>query len=139
MRAPTSGPWATRVTATDWDSVHAGLDSVGCALTGPLLTSTEAQAISALYTDDSRFRSTVDMGRYRFGEGQYRYFAEPFPDAITELKQALYPKLLPIARDWWTRLKRDTPWPDTLQGVVGHVPRRRADEVDADFAQVRRG
>ena len=54
------------------------------------------------------------MSRYRFGEGEYRYFSEPFPDAVTGLKQALYPKLLPVARDWWTRLGREAPWPDQL-------------------------
>ena len=52
---------------------------------------------------DSRFRSTVDMSRHRFGAGEYRYFAEPFPDPVTGLKEALYPKLLPIARSWWGR------------------------------------
>ena len=33
---------------------------------------------------------------------------------MVALKQALYPRLLPIAREWWTRLRRDTPWPDSL-------------------------
>lgn len=27
----------------------------------------------------------------------------------------VYPRLLPIARDWWTRLRRAAPWPDTLE------------------------
>ena len=54
------------------------------------------------------------MARYRFGEGEYRYFTPPFPDAVVELKRSLYPRLLPIARTWWTRLGRETPWPDTL-------------------------
>jgi hypothetical protein len=44
------------------------------------------------------------MARHRFGEGEYRYFAEPFPAAVTGLKQALCPRLLPVARDWWARL-----------------------------------
>ena len=35
-------------------------------------------AIAALHPDDDRFRSTVPMGRYRFGEGEYRYFAHPW-------------------------------------------------------------
>jgi hypothetical protein len=107
-------PWRRRVEETDWSAVHADLDAAGCALTGPLLSADEAAEIAALYQDDARFRSTVHMGRYRFGEGEYRYFAEPFPEAVSELKQALYPKLLPIARDWWTKLGRDTPWPDSL-------------------------
>ncbi len=97
--------WEERVSATDWDSVRADLDAYGCGLTGPLLTPDEAAQIAALYDDDSRFRSTINMGRHRFGEGEYRYFAEPFPEA----------RLLPIARDWWTRLGRETPWPDSLQ------------------------
>jgi uncharacterized protein len=106
--------WHDRVDAVDWDGVGADLDRYGCGLTGPLVTSDEAVAIAELYTDDSRFRSTIDMARYRFGAGQYRYFREPFPAAVTELRRALYPRLLPIARDWWARLGRQAPWPDTL-------------------------
>jgi uncharacterized protein len=103
-----------RVEAADWVTIRSDLDSSGCALTGPLLTPAEASEIAALYPDTSRFRATVNMGRHRFGEGEYRYFAEPFPAAVVELKRALYPKLLPIVREWWTKLRRETPWPDTL-------------------------
>ena len=106
--------WRDRVEACDWDRIGADLDDLGCALTGPLLSADEAAEIAALYTDNSRFRSTVNMGRHRFGEGEYRYFAEPFPDAVIALKQELYPRLLPIARDWWTKLGRATAWPDRL-------------------------
>jgi len=107
-------PWPDRVDATRWETVRDDLDAYGCALTGPLLTPSEAAGIAALYPDDSRFRSTIDMRRYRFGEGEYRYFTEPFPEAVTALKEALYPKLLPVARDWWARLGRAAPWPDRL-------------------------
>jgi len=107
--------WEERVSATDWDRVRADLDAYGCGLTGPLLTADEAAQIAALYDDGSRFRSTINMARHRFGEGEYRYFAEPFPEAVTELKRLLYPRLLPIARDWWSRLGRETPWPDSLE------------------------
>ena len=109
------GRWEERVSATGWDSVRADLDAHGCGLTGPLLTPDEAARIAALYDDDSRFGSAINMGRHRFGEGEYRYFAEPFPEAVTGLKRALYPRLLPVARDWWTRLGREAPWPDSLR------------------------
>ena len=33
-----------------------------------------------------------------------------------ELRQALYPHLLPIAQDWSAKLGRPAPWPDTLDG-----------------------
>jgi hypothetical protein len=110
----TAGPWRDRVDATDWHAVRTELDAVGCALTGPLLSPGEAAEIAAMYSDDARFRSTVHMARHRFGEGEYRYFAPPFPAAVVALKEALYPRLLPIVRDWWTRLGRETPWPETL-------------------------
>ena len=103
-----------RVDRTDWDAARAGLEEYGCGSTGSLLMPEEASEIAALYDDESRFRSTVNMARHRFGQGEYRYFAEPFPQAVTELKQALYPRLLPIARDWWSRLGRHAPWPDSL-------------------------
>lgn len=103
-----------RVAHTDWDAARAGLEEYGCGSTGQLLTPDEASDIAALYDDESRFRSTVNMARHRFGEGEYRYFAEPFPRAVTELKRALYPRLLPMARDWWARLGRQAPWPDSL-------------------------
>ena len=109
-----TGPWADRVDAVDGSTIRSDLDAYGCAVTGPLLTAAETADIAALYPDDSRFRSTVDMGRYRFGEGEYRYFAQPYPEAVSALKRALYPLLLSIARDWWTKLNRPTPWPDTL-------------------------
>jgi hypothetical protein len=111
--ATRAGSWQDRVSAADWDAVGADLDRYGCGLIGPLLTPAEAAGLAALYADDSRFRATIDMGRHRFGEGEYRYFAEPFPPAVTGLKQALYPRLLPIARDWWARLGRPAPWPDS--------------------------
>lgn len=106
--------FADRVEAVDWLAVTAELEQYGCALTGPLLSAEEAAGIAAIYTDESRFRSTVNMGRHRFGAGEYRYFTEPFPAPVVALKQALYPRLLPIARDWWARLGRETPWPDSL-------------------------
>jgi hypothetical protein len=99
---------------TDWDRVTAEVNDYGCALTSQLLTPTQAAEIVVLYDQDEYFRSTIDMARYRFGRGEYRYFQRPYPEPIEALKQVLYPRLLPIARDWYDRLDRATPWPDTL-------------------------
>jgi hypothetical protein len=79
-----------------------------------MLSPMEASTIRRLYPDDGLFRTTIDMARYRFGEGQYRYFRQPYPQPIEQLKQALYPRLLPIARDWWTKLGRQAPWPGNM-------------------------
>jgi hypothetical protein len=98
----------------NWERVRDELDDYGCALIGPLVDADAAAELIGMYADDTRFRATIDMGRHRFGEGEYRYFAEPLPEIIVALKEQLYPQLLPVARDWWTRLGRETPWPDSL-------------------------
>lgn len=106
--------WNERVDSADWDAITAVVDQYGAALLPQLVTPDEAARLRTLYTDDGLFRSTVDMAPKRYGSGQYRYFHAPYPEPIERLKQALYPRLLPIARDWWDKLGRATPWPDRL-------------------------
>jgi hypothetical protein len=113
-RATTVPPMGERVEGLDWSGVAVGLDRAGCAIAGTLLTRSECKETVSLYDQDDRFRATIDMARYHFGEGQYRYFAHPLPDIIATLREALWPHLLPIARDWATRLGRPAPWPDEL-------------------------
>jgi uncharacterized protein len=107
-------PWRERVESADWTAITAEVNEYGGALLPQLLTAAETVRLRQSYDEDGLFRSTVAMGRYRFGEGEYRYFRAPYPEPIERLKQALYPKLLPIARDWWSKLGRPAPWPDTL-------------------------
>jgi uncharacterized protein len=114
--------WSQRVDAIDWEKATRELDDLGGALTSELLTAADAEQLIALYDDDHAFRSTVDMDRYRFGQGEYRYLAYPLPEAVVELRQALYPRLLPIARSWSQRLGRPAPWPDNFEDwlAMGH-------------------
>jgi uncharacterized protein len=106
--------WRQRVEAADWDTVAAEINEVGGALLPELMTAAECAVVRDLYPDDSLFRRTIDMNRHRYGQGEYRYFKEPYPQPIEALKHALYPRLLPIARDWWTKLGREAPWPDSF-------------------------
>ncbi|ORX03400.1 2OG-Fe(II) oxygenase [Mycolicibacillus trivialis] len=110
----TTTRWGNRVDRADWPAVAAALDADGGALLPRLVTAAEAARLRRLYPRDELFRSTVDMDRHRYGSGQYRYFRSPNPEPVDALKAALYPRLLPIARDWWTKLGRATPWPERL-------------------------
>jgi hypothetical protein len=103
-----------RAAVADWTAISQGLDDHGSSLTGPVLEQPECKGIVELYRDDRRFRSTIDMARYRFGQGQYRYFDRPLPKLVAELRAAFWPHLLPIARAWAGRLGQPAPWPDSL-------------------------
>ena len=112
--ALTASTWKDRVDGADWAHIAAEVSELGCALTPRLLTPAECGALAGLYDHGGRFRSVVNMERYRFGAGEYKYFAPPLPEPVEELKRALYPRLLPVARDWYGKLGRPAPWPDTL-------------------------
>src|SRR5215510_16600714 len=106
----------TTVTDLDWPAALAGdLDCAGYAVLPPVLDEADCQALAGLYDRDDLFRSTVDMARHRYGEGQYRYFAYPLPDLVADLRARFWPLLLAVARDWAARLGRPAPWPDTLE------------------------
>jgi hypothetical protein len=100
--------------AADWPAITAELDASGCAVTPRLLTPAQCHDLAARYDQPDLFRSTIDMARHRFGSGQYRYFTHDLPAPVRALREAFYPHLLTIARDWAGRLGRPAPWPDTL-------------------------
>jgi hypothetical protein len=102
------------VDGADWSALIDEVNTYGCAQTPQILTPEECRSLAALYDETEHFRSTIDMARYRFGSGEYHYFRRPFPELVETLRQAFYPYLLAIARDWAGKLGRPAPWPDTL-------------------------
>jgi uncharacterized protein len=106
-----------RVAALPWPDLHESLDARGFAQTAAVLTGAECERLSGLY-EDGDFRSTISMARHRFGEGEYKYFAHPLPDAVGALREALYPPLAEAANRWAERLSEDVRYPDTLGGFL---------------------
>jgi hypothetical protein len=102
----------TRVKGYDWTRVAEHLDACGWATFPNLLTTIETDAIAGLYDNDSMFRSRVVMARHGFGRGEYKYFKYPLPDIISELRTALYPRLVPIANRWNDSMGIDVRYPD---------------------------
>jgi hypothetical protein len=99
-----------RVYALDWAGLTEELDTRGFAVTDRLLNAGECADLADLF-DGGRFRSTIDMARHRFGDGRYRYFDHPLPEAIAELRSSFYGHLAPIANEWSGRLKDKTEYP----------------------------
>jgi hypothetical protein len=100
-----------RVAALDWSRLGAELDAQGSAVIPQLLAARECRALTAMYREDSRFRSTVVMSRHGFGRGEYRYFDYPLPIQVAELREALYAHLARIANGWNDRLGLDVRYP----------------------------
>ncbi|MEO8159368.1 MAG: 2OG-Fe(II) oxygenase [Betaproteobacteria bacterium] len=101
-----------RIAAIDWAQAAASLNADGYAVTGPLLTSVECEALVALYPRDDAFRSRVVMARHGFGLGEYKYFSYPLPDMVSTLRRELYGPLVGIANAWHETMRLDVRFPD---------------------------
>ncbi|MBB6735668.1 2OG-Fe(II) oxygenase [Cohnella zeiphila] len=94
------------------------LDESGFARLPGLLNEAQCAELVALYEDESRFRRTIDMNRYRFGSGEYKYFAAPLPALVQQLRERLYPALARAANRWEERLGQEPAYPEELSAFL---------------------
>jgi len=106
-----------RIDTLDWKGAAESLSERGYTVTSPILSAAECAALVAIYGDESRFRSQIIMERYRFGIGDYKYFANPIPEIVSEFRTSAYPHLAEVANRWTEALGEKNP----------HFPREHAD------------
>jgi hypothetical protein len=102
----------------DWATVEEELGGRGYARLPRLLGSAECSALVEGFGDESRFRSFVEMERYRYGKGDYRYFANPLPTLIESLRHELYRPLAAIANRWEELLGTSRRYPTALAAFL---------------------
>jgi uncharacterized protein len=105
---------ATRIATLDWARITTDLEARGVATTGALLSLAECTALTAMYADESAFRSHIIMARHGFGKGEYKYFSRPLPTLIDGLRASLYPQLAPVANRWADAMKLGVSYPPQL-------------------------
>ncbi|MFE4898223.1 2OG-Fe(II) oxygenase [Peribacillus butanolivorans] len=98
----------------DWGQIHQTLDDQGFAKLPVLLTPEQCQNFINLYDQEELYRNTINMGRYRFGEGEYKYFNYPLPAILQELRTAFYPELAIAANRWLHQLGKEAIYPESL-------------------------
>jgi hypothetical protein len=108
---------ADRIADLDWDALTARMDADGFVQTPSVYSAGECHELSATFEEGS-FRSTIDMRRYRFGEGAYKYFDNPLPALIDDARRALYPPLAALANDWALRLGEPGDYPADLDAFL---------------------
>jgi len=95
----------------EWPSIEDRLYSAGHAVLPTLLPAETCQALAAAYGEDAPYRSCIDMGRYGFGRGEYKYFSYPLPPLVADLRESLYRSLAPIANRWNEAMRLDVRYP----------------------------
>ena len=76
-----------------------------------MLSPDECAHVRGFYDDGELFRSVINMQRYRFGKGEYKYFSYPLPPIIQALREQIYPQLVPLANAWMKYLNIDHVYP----------------------------
>jgi uncharacterized protein len=89
------------------------LNGKGYATLKNALSPQQCIMLQHLYDDPECFRSIINMQRYRFGKGEYKYFNYPLPPLLQQLRTDFYSMLFPVANDWMQRLSLDVTFPDT--------------------------
>ncbi len=103
----------------DWRQIGASLHDNGYAVTAPCIPAADCERLRNRYgSADTAFRSTIDMARYNFGRGQYKYFAYPLPEEVQALREFFYQGLAPIANEWASLLGMAEEWPARLDALT---------------------
>ncbi|HEY4327876.1 MAG TPA: 2OG-Fe(II) oxygenase [Mucilaginibacter sp.] len=109
-----------RIDLLNWDGITADMNEKGYACISKILTGEECDQFISQYKNESLYRKTINMERYRFGLGEYKYYQYPLPNLIQQLRENIYPQLAPIANNWMRVLNIDQHFPDSLGQLLEH-------------------
>ena len=112
-------PIIDRIDKLDWKSIREELHDKGFAVIDKVLFKSECNRLIEEYNADASYRKTINMERYRFGSGEYKYFSYPLPEIITQLRESVYPAIAPVANQWMEELNLPTRFPKSHREMIG--------------------
>ena len=101
----------------NWQSATEELSEKGFVKLSSVLTTQQCDELIALY-DQPIYRSTINMARYQFGIGEYKYFSYPLPSLVQQLRKEVYPHLAKVANRWMNVLNISTLFPENHENLL---------------------
>lgn len=102
----------------DWNTISGQLNEHGYALVKQVINVDECDQLAKGYDQKELYRKTINMERYRFGLGEYKYFNYPLPVIIEQTRQNVYPHLAPVANTWMKVLNINRQFPETHRELI---------------------
>lgn len=102
-----------KIQAADWEAITEQMHQQGFALIEQVLSAKQCETLQQAYPQTELYRKTVEMQRYRFGLGEYKYFTYPLPNLIERIRYEIYPYLVAIANAWFRVLKLEHSFPSS--------------------------
>ncbi len=120
-----------KIEQLNWHEITENLHENGYAILSGFLTDQECEQFKNDYTRPELYRKTVNMQRFRFGLGEYKYFNYPLPNLIQQLRTQFYPYLVPIANAWFEVLKLETRFAKTHAELLTQCQKNEQDKATA--------
>jgi hypothetical protein len=102
----------------NWRTVAGSLNENGYSVIRNVLPQNECQQMIDQYGDNSRYRSIINMERYRFGRGEYKYFSYPLPLAVQAIREFFYTPLADVANEWMNKLNINIQFPREHEKLI---------------------
>jgi hypothetical protein len=104
----------------DWNSVKTSLNENGFAHLRGVISESECITMQSMFAQSELYRSVINMERYRFGKGVYKYFSYPLPPLVQQLRTTFYPPLSEVANDWMQKLQIENSFPAAHADLISH-------------------
>lgn len=101
-----------------WDDITISLHEKGYAYIRNIFSGEECNHLVSLYADEHLYRNVINMQRYRFGKGEYKYFQYPLPAILQSARELLYEPLALVANSWMEKLSLETRFPKHHQELI---------------------
>lgn len=99
-----------RIENLNWNVITTALHDKGFLVIKKVLTKEECDILIENY-NTGNYRKTINMERYRFGNGEYKYYGYPLPAIIANLRESVYEQIAPVANRWMEELGIDKQFP----------------------------
>lgn len=123
----------------NWTTIYSGLNDKGFSIVPGVLSPEECMHLSGMYTDKDLYRSVINMQRYRFGKGEYKYFKYPLPPTIQSLRELFYIPLHTLANEWMNQLGIGIRFPAVHQELVDQCKLKNQDRPTPLILRYERG
>lgn len=106
------------IPSLSWSDIYAQLNQQGYAHISEYLTSDECTQLYSQYASTELYRSTINMERYRFGKGEYKYFNYPLWPQVAKMRVEWYSPLSTIANQWMEWLGMPIRYPEAHDDFI---------------------
>jgi uncharacterized protein len=108
------------ITESEWKEIVHSLEGSGYVIIPQVFTEEECATLKSKYPQENLYRNVINMERYRFGRGEYKYFNYPLPELIDGIRKDFYRRLAPVANTWMNLLGIEKVFPATHNALIEH-------------------